>query len=87
MILNFQIRFTKAECQLRLPFVMYADFESVLIKQHGCTNDGKKSWTENLQHHVPCGACFYVKASDERFFRRPVIFRGETALEEFVKTL
>ena len=40
-----------------------------------------------FEHHVPCGACFYVKASDERFFRRPVIFRGETALEEFVKTL
>ena len=40
--------------QLTLPFVMYANFESVLTKQHGCTNDGKKSWKEhlNIMFHV-----------------------------------
>ena len=40
-----------------------------------------------LEHHVPCGACFYVKSFDERFFRRPVIFRGETAVEEFLDSV
>lgn len=70
------------ECQLKLPFVICVNFESVLIKQHGCTNDGKKSWAVHLQHYVPCGACFYVKSSDERFFRRLVIYRRETAAVE-----
>ena len=40
-----------------------------------------------LEHHVPCGACFYVKSCDERFFRRPGIFRGETAVEEFLDSV
>ena len=66
---------------------MYANFESVLIKQHVCAKDGKKSWTEDLQYHVPFGAWFYVKSSDECFFRRPVVFRGDTAVEEFLDSL
>ena len=37
-----------------------------------------------MQDHVPRGACFNIKSSDEHFFRRPVIFRGETAVEEFL---
>ena len=40
-----------------------------------------------FEHHVPCGACFYVKSCDERFFRRPGIFRGETAVEEFLDSV
>ena len=66
---------------------MYANFESVLIKQHVCAKDGKKSWTEDLQYHVPFGAWFYVKSRDECFFRRPVVFRGDTAVEEFLDSL
>ena len=40
-----------------------------------------------FEHHVPCGACFYVKSCDEHFFRRPGIFRGETAVEEFLDSV
>lgn len=66
---------------------MYTDFEWVLIKQHGCTSYGKKSWTEYLQHLLPSGACFYVESSDESLLRRPVIFRRETAVEEFLDSM
>ena len=58
-----------------------------MIKQHVCAKDGKKSWTEDLQYHVPFGAWFYVKSRDECFFRRPVVFRGDTAVEEFLDSL
>ena len=78
----FQIQYTKTECQLRLSFVVYADFESVLVNQSECApkkqrNTKKKSWTIKIQRHVTCGASLYIKSSDNRFFRRPEIFRGE----------
>ena len=40
--------------------------------------DGKK------QLHTPCGAALYVKSSDHRFFRKPVVLRGENVPEEFL---
>ena len=62
---------------------MYADFESVLVNQSGCTNTTEKSWTEKVQRHVPCGASLYIKSSDDRYFREPEIFRAQDSVEEF----
>ena len=42
------------------------------------------SWTEKRQLHTPCGAAIYVKSSDDRFFRKPVVLRGENIAEEFL---
>ena len=36
---NDKVIFTKTEYQLRLPFVIYADFESILKKHDVCKND------------------------------------------------
>ena len=68
----FQIQYTKTECQLRLSFVVYADFESVLVNQSECApkkqrNTKKKSWTIKIKRHVICGASLYIKLSDNRF--------------------
>ena len=42
------------------------------------------SWTEKRQLHTPCSAALYVKSSDHRFFRKPVVLRGENVAEEFL---
>ena len=68
---------------------MYADFESVLVNQSECApekqrNTKKKSWTKKIQRHVPCGANLYIKSSDDHFFRKPEIFRGEDSIEQFL---
>ena len=74
---------------MRVPFVIYADFESILLAQRNesvCGNRKKYnfSWTEKRQLHTPCGAALYVKSSDDRFIRKPVVFRGENVAEEFL---
>ena len=48
-----KVKFTKTEYQLRLPFVIYADFESVLRKQNSCEPSSSKSFTTQYQIHVP----------------------------------
>ena len=49
-----KVKFTKAEYQLRLPFVIYADFESVSCKQDSCKPSSLKSFTPNtsITYHV-----------------------------------
>ena len=66
-----KIKFTKTEYQLRLPFVIYADFKSVQHKQDSCEPLPSKSFTTQYQHHVPCGSCIYVKCSDWQYFEPP----------------
>ena len=43
-----KIKFAKNECQLRLPFVIYADFESVVRKQDSCVPSSSK-----FHHPIP----------------------------------
>ena len=61
-----KVKFTETKYQLRLPFVIYADFKSVLHKQDSGESSSSKTFTIQYQHHVPCGSCIYMKCSDGR---------------------
>ena len=40
---------------LKIPFVIYADLECLLVKQQSCQNNSDKSYTERKAMHEPCG--------------------------------
>ena len=75
---------TKTEYQLPLPFVIYADFKSVLRKQDSCEPSSSKSFATQYQHHIPCRSCNYVKCSDERYFEPLQVNIGDDATEKFL---
>ena len=79
-----KVKFTKTEYQLRLPFVIYADFESVLCKQDSCEPSSSKSFTTQYQQHVPCGSYIYVKCKDGRYFEAPQVNIRDDAAEKFL---
>ena len=39
---------------MRIPFVIYADLECLLLKQQSCQNNPDKSYTEKKAIHEPC---------------------------------
>ena len=51
-----KVKFTKTEYQLRLPFVIYADFESVLRKQDSREPSSSKFFTPNTSITYHAGA-------------------------------
>ena len=59
-----KIKFTKKEYRLRLPIVIYSDFESVVRKQYSCKPSSSKSFTTQYQHHMLCGSWI----SDGQYF-------------------
>ena len=79
-----KVMFTKTEYQLRLPFVMYADFESILKKNDVCRNDPAKSWTLKYQSHEACGYGLYTVCSDKRFYHAPEVYHGADSAEKFL---
>ena len=46
---------------MRVPFVIYADFEAVTEKIDSVTPNPEKSYTEKYQKHTPSGFCYHVK--------------------------
>ena len=47
--------------QFRVPFVMYADFESILQPIWGAKPDSEESYTSEVNQHIPSGRCVYSK--------------------------
>lgn len=76
-----KIKFTKTEHQLRLSFVIYADFECILPKLERGEQKGN---TTKTQEHKPCGFAMNVVSTDERFFREPYVYFGEDSAVRFI---
>jgi len=82
------IKFENYYKKIKMPFVVYADFESVLKPVHGCSNDLKnKSCTTSKHLHVPSSYCFLIKCSFDSSLDELVLYRGEDCVENFVDTL
>ena len=76
------VRFTKMFKMLKKPFVIYADFESLLQE---CDDKGK------YQKHVTCSYAYKVVSSVEKYNKEIVLYRSEDekidVAKQFVRSL
>ena len=68
---------------MRVPFVIYADFEAITEKIDSCSPNPEDLYTEQYQKHTPSGFCYYVKCSYDDYYAQPVVYRGEDCVEKF----
>ena len=92
-------RFTNIQKQLLAPFVVCADFESILQRvgddealdtTHGVTADDDEQTTAlgPFQEHLPCSFAYKVASTVVPDFSRPLVsYRGEDAGEMSVRKL
>ena len=73
--------------QLKVPFVIYADFESLTTKIQSSAPNPNASYTERYQYHQPCGFSYIVGSGAETYSRPPVVYRGEDAVDKFLQCL
>ncbi|XP_020917577.1 uncharacterized protein LOC110254870 [Exaiptasia diaphana] len=73
--------------QLRVPFVIYADFESLTTKIHSVSKEPTLSSTEKYQHHQACGFAYVILSQKPGYCKSPVVYRGEDAVETFLEML
>ena len=63
------------------PFVIYANFEAIYEKIHGCQPNNDKSYTESYQKHKDFGYGYKVVCRYDDKCSKPVqIYRGENAV-------
>ena len=73
---NKILKYNYGEKSLRVPFVIYADLECLLLKQQSCQNNPNKSYIERNATHEPSGCSinlvgsFDYEQNEESFYRR-----------------
>ena len=88
------LKFHDGQCQFKVPFMLYADFESILkplderykdkMNQLKTEREGKASYTEKLNTHVPSGWCVYSKFAYGDVPDPMTDYRGKDCVEQFV---
>ena len=78
-ILKFKSFFRK----MRVPFVVYADFECFTEKLDTTQPNPKQSHTRQYQKHTPSGFCYYIKCFDDSVYKQePVIYTKQSEDED-----
>lgn len=87
------MKFQNLNRSMRVPFIVYADFESLIKPLDTCEPNPEIGYMKKYQEHKPSSFCYYIKCFDDRFFfpSKPVIYtlksEDEDVAQKFVDML
>ena len=67
---------------MKVPFVVYADFEAFTEEISTCEPNQKFSFAQKYQRHQPSGFCYKIVCFDERYNQKPVLFKAKNDEED-----
>ena len=72
---------------MRVPFIVYADFESFIKPIDTCRPSPENSYTKQYQKHTPSSFCYYIKCfDDEVYYQNPVTYTASTENEDVAQS-
>ncbi|XP_026285709.2 uncharacterized protein LOC113211531 [Frankliniella occidentalis] len=82
------MRFRQFGHQMHHDFVVYADFESIIVPLNTPLPDPSVSATTKTSCHVPCGFCYIIVKADGSLLKEPVLVHGkENLVQRFLMCL
>ena len=78
-----KIEFCDGQNQFKVPFIMYADFESILEPIESPNPDPNQPYSQNVNQHVSTGWCVYSKFTYGEVKDPLKLYRGKNCLEKF----
>ena len=82
---NNTLKYNHGEKSLKAPWVIYADFECLPIKQQSCQNNPEESYTERKSIHESCGYSMDLVSSFDSKQDKHSFSRGRNCTKEFCK--
>lgn len=73
--------------QMKVSYILYADFESFQVPISGCSRDPKLSYTEKTTQHVPSSFAYKVVGLTTETSDTPVVYRGPDVADNFIECL
>ncbi|KAL0850902.1 hypothetical protein ABMA28_006811 [Loxostege sticticalis] len=81
------LQFKHFERKQDVPFVVYADFETLLQPIEGCEPNPSSSYTSPRQRHIPAAFAYYIVCSFDGSLNRFVQYRGRDCVDKFLTKL
>ena len=78
------ISFKNSSRKMRVPFVVYANFESYTDKITTCSPDERKSYTKQYQKHKPPGFSYLLKCFDDNLSPPELVTYTAGSPDEYV---
>ena len=77
------VQYSDGQFQFKVPFIMYADFESILEPIQGPENNPRISSTRGINNHVPPGWCICSEFAYGKVENPLKLYRGEDCIKTF----
>ena len=81
------VKYADGQYQFKVPFVIYADFESILVPISGANNNPETSSTRGINVHQPSGWCMYSKFAYGKVTNPLKQHRGRDCVSKFCETI
>ena len=81
------VEYSNGQHQFKVPFVMYADFESILEPIQGVSNNPNQSSTRGVNVHEPSGWCLHSKFAYGSIKKPTNQYRGPDCVEKFCECI
>ena len=81
------VKYTDGKYQFKVPFVIYADFESILVPVSSAAGDPDKPSTRSINVHEPSGWCINSTFTYEKRFNKIKQYRGKDCVSKFCETI
>ena len=77
------VRCSDGQYQFKVPYIMYADFESILEPIQGPENDPRISSTRSINNHVPSAWCVRSEFAYGKVKNPLKLYRGKDCVKKF----
>ena len=84
---NNILKYSEGTKSLKMPYVIYADLECLLLKQQSCQNNPDKSYTERKAIHEPCSYSLDLVSSFDAKENKHSFYRVKDCIKKFCKEL
>ena len=74
------VKFTNYERKIKPLFIIYADFESVLVPEDNGKQHPEEPYTNKYQKHIACSYGYKLVCVDDRFWKPFKSYFGEDAV-------
>ena len=80
---NKILKYNQGEKSMKVPFIIYADLETLLEKMSTCNNNPEKSSTTKINKHTPSGYSLFTNCSFDATKNKLDYYRGKNCMKFF----